>query len=343
MTTKNHNILFLSFLIMFLFFGCVNALKIGEEKPSLVNNIIITNENWADYIAATEYAYKLNGIILQTEGNKLNPNVENIIRSINPKKIIIVGGPLVVSKNIENKLKKYGKVIRIWGPTRVETDEKILKLLNSNNTKVLVNGYNFSEVVGIASNEYIPVYTAVNVYNPNDVIRVYENNTVKIYDIHNKRFIGEYNKSEVLEIPHKIIVLNKPNIDVKYCYNKDIQAYGYPMININSDNYNYILMKKNDVSLLLLSKYLNISINSINITNQYSKNSMFQFDSNAVNNSITVAVDILVIKKTLEIYRQNGNLGQSLNEAKTQLWSKNIPVDKYNIPYDYLKNYIKKI
>lgn len=342
MMKKYHNILFfISFLILFISFGCVNAVKIGGEKPSLVDTVIITNDNWADCIVAAEYAYELNGVILQTEGDNLNPHVENMVKSINPKKIVIVGGPLAVSKDVENKLKKYGNVIRIWGPTRVETDENILKLLNSNNTKVLVNGYNFSEVI-MVSNEYIPVYCSIDVYNPNSVIRVYKNNTVKIYDAHNKRFIGEYERNKVLEIPNKVIVLNKPNINVEYCYNEDIHAFGYPIINISHDYYKYysnnypILLDKNSVSALLLSKYLNVPI-----TTQSDGNHVLQFNEDAVNNSITVAVNILVLKKTMDSYKQNGDLEQSLNEAKTQLWSKNIPVEKYNMPYNYLKNYIK--
>ncbi|AEH06338.1 cell wall-binding repeat-containing protein [Methanothermococcus okinawensis] len=335
-----YNIFFIILLILFISFGCVNAVKIGGEKPSLVDTVIITNNNWADCVVATEYAYKINGIVLQTESDHLNINVEDMIKSINPKRIVIVGGPLAVSKNVEDSLKKYGEVVRIWGPTRVETDENILKLLNSNNTKVLVNGYNFSEVIIVASNNNIPVYAGVEVYNPNEVIRVYGNSSVKIYSIHDKRFIGEYSKDNVLEIPKKVIILNKPNIDVKYCYDDNIHAFGYPKANITTDynnsEYN-ILLNKNSTSALTLLKYLNIPI-----TTQSNKDILSKFNSDAVNNSITVAVDILVLEKTMAIYKQNGDLGQSLDEAKTQLWSKNIPVEKYNIPYNYLESYVNR-
>ena len=144
MKILSNNLIYI-FLTVLLLCSNVDAIKIGEEKPSLVDTVIITNENWADCISSVDYAYDMNGIILQTEGNKLDPDVENMVRAINPKRIVIVGGPLAVSRDVENELKNYGRVVRIWGHTRVETDEEILKLLETNNTKGLVNGYDFNE------------------------------------------------------------------------------------------------------------------------------------------------------------------------------------------------------
>jgi len=142
---NNISLIILSFtLLLFFSMGSVEGIVIGEEKPSLVDTIVITNSKWVDTIASTEYAYESGGIILQTESNELDPRVESLIKAIEPKKIVIIGGPLAVSNNVENKLKEYGTVVRIWGPTRVETNENILKLLENENTVVLVNGTNFS-------------------------------------------------------------------------------------------------------------------------------------------------------------------------------------------------------
>lgn len=313
-----------------------NAIKIGEEKPSLVDTVVITNENWADCISSVDYTYNVDGIILQTERDKLNPDVENMVKAINPKKIVIVGGPLAISKDVENKLKKYGQVIRIWGNTRVETNEKLLKLLNSNNnTKILVNGYDFKEVASVSKERYYDtVYASVIVFNPNNVIRVYDNDNVEIYTITNNQLIGIYKKNEVKEVPNKVIVLIKPNIPTDYCNDENIAKFGYKIIDI-PNYYIGIPVDKNSPTSLLLSRYLDVPVVIGNETE-----SILYFNGNSIDNSITVAVDILVLKKTKELYNKNKDLEQSLYEAKTQLWSKNIPVEKYNIPYDYAERYI---
>jgi hypothetical protein len=337
MKILSNNLIYI-FLTVLLLCSNVDAIKIGEEKPSLVDTVIITNENWADCIASVDYAYSINGIILQTEGNKLNPDVENMVRAINPKRIIIVGGPLAVSRDVENELKNYGRVVRIWGHTRVETDEEILKLLETNNTKVLVNGYDFNEVISVSKEKgYSPAYSDVKVFNPKNVIRIYYDDTVEIYDSQNKRFMGEYKRDEVVEVPKKVIVLIKPNISTKYCNNKDIAEFGYELVN-TTNYYAGIPIDENSPASLLLSRYLNVPV-VVGIGTK----PMFYFDSDSsVNNSITIAVDILVLKKTKELYKKNDDLEQSLNEAKTQLWSKNIPVERYNVPYVYLKNYVEQ-
>ncbi len=332
------SLIYIFLLILMLLCSSVNAIKIGEEKPSLVDNVIVTNENWADCISSVDYAYKKNGIILQTESNSLNPNVKNLIKSINPKRIIIIGGPQAISYNVEDELKKYSDVVRIWGDTRITTNEKILNLLKQNNVNVLVNGYNFNEVILVSKERhYNTVYAEIRVYNPNKVIRVYNNNTVKIYTL-NKKLIGTFKKDEVLEVPKKIIVLIKPEINAKYCDDENIAEFGYKLVNI-PNYYVGIPITKDDPTSLLLSRYLNVPV----VMGNYTKPILRLNSTSPINNSITVAVDILVLKKTKEIYNNNdnNNLEQALNEAKTQLWSKNIPVERYNIPFDYLKDYVK--
>ena len=331
-----HNLIYI-FLIILLLCSNVNAIKIGEEKPSLVDTVIITNENWADCIASVDYAYHVDGIIIQTEGNKLNPDVANMVKAINPKKIVIVGGPLAVSNEVENELEKYGRIVRIWGYTRVETDGKIIRLLGANNTKVLVNGYDFDEVVAVLKEKkYSPAYSEIKILDPKNVIRVYYDNTVKIYDSQ-KRLMGEYKRDEVKEVPKKVIVLIKPNISTKYCNNRDIAEFGYEMVN-TTNYYTGIPIDENSPTSLLLAKYLNVPV----VVEDGTKPILYLDGNNSVDNSITIAVDILVLKKTKELYKKNDDLEQSLNEAKTQLWSKNIPVERYNVPYVYLKNYVEQ-
>ncbi|ABR56404.1 Putative cell wall-binding domain-like protein [Methanococcus aeolicus Nankai-3] len=329
---KKIKYIILSFLIILI--NGTNAITIGEEKPSLVDVVVITNDNWVDCLSAINYAYENDGVILQTNGDKLNPEVEQIISAINPKKIVIVGGNKAISYDIEKDLEKYGTVVRIWGMDRVETNEKVIKQLNTNKTMVLVNAHNFSNVVKV-SNQYIPVYVGVMVFNPNEVVRYYNKDTVHIYK--NNRLIGTYSRNNVVEVPKKIIVIKKPNIDnITNCYGNDIEKFGYIPVNIKNSHYG-VIVDKNNPSALLLSKYLGAPAIMGN-----DKKYIIEYNNDSVNNSIIVSTNIIVLKKAKELYLTNNDVEQSLNEAKTQLWSKKIPVDKYDIPHRFLRAYVEK-
>ncbi|MDK2790452.1 MAG: hypothetical protein PWP15_959 [Methanothermococcus sp.] len=334
------NILLIIFLIFLSSLTPNTAIKIGE-KPSLSNVVIITNENWPDYITAVDYAHISGGIILQTDGDRLNPDVENIIKSVNPEKIVIVGGHLAVSEDVENDLMQYGNVIRVWGTDRIKTNEQLLKTYindpNDSERLCIVNGYKFNEVVTV-SNDYVPVYGLILVLDPGNTIRVYENDRVKIYTsnrYYGKKYFGTYRKNQIREIPGKIVILEKADVNSKYCYNPDICEFGYTKANISTSTDEGILITKNTPAALLLSKYLDIPVITAGKTVIY-------LEDDPIKSSITVAVDILVLKKTKELYRINGgDFDQALDEAKTQLWSKQIPVEKYNIPYRYAKKYVE--
>lgn len=334
---------FLIFLLLISF--SVEGLVIGEEKPSLVDTVIITNNNWPDCIAATEYAYEVGGVILQTSSDYLDPSVESLIKAIAPKRIVIVGGPSAVSYSVEERLKKYGDVIRIWGPTRVETREKVLKMIDSKKKIVLVNSTNFKDVMELISQGYTPVYCFINIYDPNHLMRVYKDDgTVDLYYFKNKRFIGRYDKEHILELPGEILVLKCPDIDVELTNNEYISKFGYKLINVrNISNYDdyIIVVDENTPSAVLLSKYLDIPV-VYNSSENLEGNYIITFDNDPTDSSITVTVNILVLKKTVELYRKNYDLKLSLNEAKTQLWSRNIPIERYNIPYSCLEKYVNK-
>jgi hypothetical protein len=330
-------------IIMLILIPCIGALTIGE-KPSLVDTVIITNDNWADCLAVVNYAYQSDAIILQTEKDNLNPKVEEIIKIVNPKRIIIIGGPRAVSENVEEKLKEYAPTVRIWGYDRVETFEKIidyqLKNKKVSNEDIylnycLVNGYEFDDVVTV-SNLYVPYYASLKILNPKYTVRVYENDTVKIYKIHKNRriFVGDYCRDCVLEVPGKIILLKKPKYNVKYCYNSMLCKFEYEQIEVR-DFREGILITENTPTAMLLSKYLKVPA-------ILEGNTIVYLDNNPIESSVAVAVNILVLKKAKELYENSGNPKQAIDEAKTQLWAKKLPVEKYNIPYEYAKRYIEE-
>ncbi|MBW9224004.1 cell wall-binding protein [Methanothermococcus sp. SCGC AD-155-E23] len=332
-------------LIFLLLLPAVEGLVIGEERPSLLDTVVITNEKWPDCIAAVEYAHNMDGVILQTHGDRLDPTVESLVKAIAPKRIVIVGGPLAVSYDVEKRLKSYGDVIRVWGPTRVETREEVLKRVDEKKDLVLVNGTNFREALEVISWGYSPLYCFINIYDPEDVVRVYrEDGIVELYSFKSRRLIGQYPRKYVLEIPGKILVLGRsPDMDVKFTNNRYIAKFGYKLLDLEgvpldpSCGY-LVVVEENTPSGVLLSRYLDIPV--VYSSEDLEKEGVISFEKDPINSSVTVAVDILVLKRTLELYRRSGDLKQALYEAKTQLWSKNIPVERYNIPYPCLEMYV---
>lgn len=317
-------------LLIFLFFLSflnVNSVVIGEDRSFLIENVVITNTNWADPIAATNYAYEINAVILQTEKNELNPKVSEILSIIKPKNIIIIGGEEAVSLDIETELKSYSEhVTRIGGQNRAKTVEKVLKIQNISKETCMVDGYNFSKTIEV-SNDYVPVYGDILKLDPKNTIRTYGTDSVKIYEINgNSRvYIGTFKKSEVIELPKKILVFTK-TVDSKYTNDDDIYRFGY---------YNAIYGKYNDGVIVtestptayLLAKYLGSNVIS-------SGNSMIYLQEDPIESSISTAVDILVLNRAREIYLRTGgeDISYAVAEAKTQLWAKKLPVDRYNIP-----------
>ncbi len=339
----------LMFLLLFIiivstFVSSVYAesgkITIGGNKPSLMDTVIITNDNWVDCISGIGYAIKYNGVILQTNSYYLDDNVKSIIKGINPKKIIIIGGPVAISNSIEEDLKNYcNNVERIGGKDRIETNGMVINMTNYNDNYigVYVDGRNFKESAYIASSDYYyPVYTFIAVYDPDNTSRIYyKNGYVDIY--YNKRYCGTFKKENILEVPGKIVVFIKSPINTTYCYDKNIALFGYKYINIDSNNNLGIFASKNNPTTVLLARYLNKPI-------VFDKNRSIPlfYENNPVDSSITTTVDILILKKTKEIYdnMENKDLLRALYEAKTQLWSMGIPVDKYNLPDSCLSEYV---
>ena len=103
------------------------ATQIGTAKPDTA--IIATLVNFQDALAASSPAAANNMPILLTQPNFLPPETLQALSDGKIKKIIIVGGEAVVTKNVENELKKRGYEItaRLSGKTEYDTAIAIAK------------------------------------------------------------------------------------------------------------------------------------------------------------------------------------------------------------------------
>ena len=107
------------------------ALKVSEEA---LNSGALKSDNIflcsgispADALSIASVAAKERGIILLTDGNTLIKGVEDIIKTGFSTDIKIVGGTAVISSNLENNIKTFGKnTERIFGNNRYETSVKV--------------------------------------------------------------------------------------------------------------------------------------------------------------------------------------------------------------------------
>lgn len=85
---------------------------------------VATGRSWADALAAVPHAARAGGPVLLTLPDSLPDRLRTELARLRPNRIIVVGGPAVVSTAVAAELDEYdrgGGVIRIGGADRYET------------------------------------------------------------------------------------------------------------------------------------------------------------------------------------------------------------------------------
>ncbi|MFQ5976054.1 MAG: cell wall-binding repeat-containing protein, partial [Candidatus Hydrothermarchaeales archaeon] len=103
--------------------------------------VIARGDLGVDSMAAVAYAKAKNIPILLVKPNELPSVTEEAIlkmMAVRKREIIIVGGPVAVSNDVEGLLADMGDVKRIWGETRVETSLALAKETYTDKNKVRV-------------------------------------------------------------------------------------------------------------------------------------------------------------------------------------------------------------
>ncbi|MGG0720098.1 SpoIID/LytB domain-containing protein [Robertmurraya massiliosenegalensis] len=130
------------------------AANVAKEGWSSANTVVIANwEAFGDALAATTLAYQKNAPILLTQSNKLHAASKQEIQRLKPTNAIIVGGPISVSKNIENELKSLGvkTIDRKGGNSRFEVAYNIAKDVKPSDTAIVAKGHIFADTLSIAA------------------------------------------------------------------------------------------------------------------------------------------------------------------------------------------------
>lgn len=119
--------------------------------------IVASGENYPDALSASGLAGVYGAPIVLTEGNKLSPQATEQIRSLRPSRIIVVGGPSVISGNVLVSLQGIcSKVSRIAGATRTDTSSALYRDGGNawGSTAIAVSAANYPDALSVSPYAY---------------------------------------------------------------------------------------------------------------------------------------------------------------------------------------------
>lgn len=124
---------------------------VNEGWTSSYYAVVASGEGFADALCAAPLAKKYDAPILLTGKNTLDSNTKYELKRLNVKNVFIVGGPGVVSDNVNSEIKSMGiETTRIYGQNRFETSVQVAKNLGDSSGVVVTNGFGFADALSIA-------------------------------------------------------------------------------------------------------------------------------------------------------------------------------------------------
>lgn len=111
--------------------------------------IIARGNNYADALAGSSLSEGEYPILL-TPSDAVPENVLEEIRRLGSSEILLLGGELALSKNVENQLKDLGEVTRIAGDSRYDTARRIAEKSDRKNA-IIVSGENFPDALSASA------------------------------------------------------------------------------------------------------------------------------------------------------------------------------------------------
>lgn len=114
--------------------------------------VIASGESFPDALCAASLAKQHNAPILLTPKNALAKATEEILLAKDVKKVMVIGGPGVISENVIKSIEDLGiDAARIAGINRYETSLKVAQAMGDFKEAVIASGEHFQDVLSIAS------------------------------------------------------------------------------------------------------------------------------------------------------------------------------------------------
>ncbi len=152
--------------------GCKNIKRLGGVDRFHTNSLIVNSLNtqkgtpvvivngygFADALSISSIAASKGYPIIMSNSNQLPNETKEMLKSITPSKVFIIGGNASIENSVINELKNTisslnsNSIIRIWGNNRYETSLNICKYFNlPSETAVIANGENFPDALSGSS------------------------------------------------------------------------------------------------------------------------------------------------------------------------------------------------
>lgn len=115
--------------------------------------VIVQGYNFADALSAAPLAKKYNAPIILSNNLKLDNFTLEELKRLESEKVFILGGPKVISTQVEDQLKKINvkSIERIYGATRYETSLKVAEKIGQVDTVFITNGTKYADALSVSS------------------------------------------------------------------------------------------------------------------------------------------------------------------------------------------------
>lgn len=111
--------------LMLVFAGASAAQTDANSDTNVDTVILASTSNYPDAMMSASVSNKLGYPVLLTKQNTLSASTETSLEEMDPNNVIIVGGPSVVSEQVETEASRHGNVTRLWGTTQVGTSAEV--------------------------------------------------------------------------------------------------------------------------------------------------------------------------------------------------------------------------
>ncbi|MGD7043308.1 cell wall-binding repeat-containing protein [Jeotgalibacillus proteolyticus] len=129
------------------------AVELSQTEWDSADTVILARgDNYADALAGVPLTKKHDAPLLLSRTASLPQSTMDEIARLGAKKVVILGGEIAISAEVETALKNSGvSVERISGKDRYETASKIAEKVGASKEAVLVSGRNFPDALSVAS------------------------------------------------------------------------------------------------------------------------------------------------------------------------------------------------
>lgn len=173
------------------------ALNITKEGWKEADTAILCyGEDFPDALSAVPLSKKYDAPILLTKTKELDKDTKQTLKDLKVKKVFIIGGEGVVSKNIAKEIESEGmKTERLGGKNRYETSLKIAQKLGDVKGVVLTTGREFGPGLSIstyAANNNMPVILVDDDDMSKDLVKYLQSRKFEeVYYATNERHVGK--------------------------------------------------------------------------------------------------------------------------------------------------------